>query len=133
MTVAGWVLFGIIVVIAACICIFSIIADINPVWKVLVLMICVICVLGAFAGFKWYFKNTESGKRAVKTQKSNFEGGTRRKVTVYDVNGNAIQEYDGEFDVTYDNDRILFDDEKGLRHIIYYPTGTVIVDEMESK
>ena len=133
MTVAGWVVFGIIVVIAACICIAAIVSDINPVWKVLVLIICVICVLGAFAGFKWYFNNTESGKRAVKTQKSNFDGGARRKVTVYDVNGNVIQEYDGEFDVTYDNDRILFDDEKGLRHIIYYPTGTVIVDEMESK
>ena len=44
-----------------------------------------------------------------------------------------IQKYDGEFDVTYDNDRILFDDEKGLRHIIYYPTGTVIVDEVEEE
>ena len=30
----------------------------------------------------------------------------------------------------YDDDRILFDDENGLRHIIYYPTGTVIIDEV---
>lgn len=29
----------------------------------------------------------------------------------------------------YKCDRILFDDEQGKRHVIYYPTGTVTVDE----
>ena len=57
--------------------------------------------------------------------------GIQRKVTVYDMEGDIIKEYEGKFDVDYDNDRIIFDDEHGLRHIIYYPTGTVIIDDVE--
>lgn len=78
----------------------------------------------------WYFQNTESGARALKTQESNFNKGIERKVSVYDIQGDLIQEYSGKFDLEYDDDRILFDDENGLRHIIYYPTGTVIIDEI---
>lgn len=89
----------------------------------------VICIAMWGLGF-WYYNNTESGKRAFKTQESNLSGGIERKVTVYDVEGDAIAEYQGKFDVEYDNDRILFDDENGCRHIIYYPTGNVIIDEV---
>lgn len=78
----------------------------------------------------WYYQNTESGARALKTQESNFNNGIERKVSVFDIQGDLIQEYSGKFDLEYDDDRILFDDENGLRHIIYYPTGTVIIDEI---
>ena len=78
----------------------------------------------------WYYNSTAAGARALKTQESNLNMGINRKVTVYDMEGDAIQEYEGKFDVEYDNDRILFDDENGLRHVIYYPTGTVIIDEV---
>ena len=77
----------------------------------------------------WWFNNTASGKRAFKTQESNFNDGIERMVKVYDVNGELIVGYDGKFDITYDDDRILFDDENGKRHIIYDPTGTVVIDE----
>lgn len=89
----------------------------------------VLCLIVTF-GTLWYFQNTESGKRALKTQESNFNKGIERKVSVYDVEGDLIHEYKGKFDLEYDDDRILFDDENGLRHIIYYPTGTVIIDEI---
>ena len=56
--------------------------------------------------------------------------GIDRTVKVYDVNGKLIQEYDGKFDIEYDDDRIVFDDENNKRHIIYYPTGTIIIDEV---
>lgn len=78
----------------------------------------------------WYYNNTEEGKRAFKTQQSNFNGGITREVKVYDVEGDLIAEYKGKFDIEYDDDRILFDDENGNRHIIYYPTGNVIIDEI---
>jgi hypothetical protein len=78
----------------------------------------------------WYYTGTEAGKRAIKTQQSNFGGGIERKITVYDVEGDVIAKYEGRFDIEYDDARILFDDEDGLRHIIYYPTGNVIVDEV---
>ena len=79
----------------------------------------------------WYYNSTEAGKRARKTQESNFNGGITRVVKVYDVEGDLIAEYTGKFDVDYDNDRIVFDDENNNRHIIYYPTGTVIIDEVD--
>ena len=81
-------------------------------------------------GFHWYYIKTESGARAIKTEQINLNGGIRRTVKVYSATGNLIKEYEGTFDIEYDDDRILFDDENGLRHIIYYPTGTVIIDEM---
>lgn len=80
---------------------------------------------------RWYFNSTADGARALKTQESNLNKGIPREVTVYDVNGNIVKEYKGRFDVVYDDDRILFDDENGLRHIIYYPTGTVTIDELK--
>ena len=49
---------------------------------------------------------------------------------MYDMNGGLIQEYSGKFDIDYDDDRIIFDDENNKRHVIYYPTGTIIIDEV---
>ena len=87
--------------------------------------------IGLFFGMRWYYSSTAAGSRALKTQESNFNNGVKRRVEVYDATGNLIKEYTGTFDIEYDDDRILFDDEHGLRHIIYYPTGTVIVDELD--
>ena len=93
-----------------------------------------IIILGGIIAFQfYYYKNVESGKRAVKTQESNFKGGIKREINVYDINGKIIETYKGKFDIEYDDDRILFDDEKGNRHIIYYPTGTVIINELKEK
>ncbi len=94
------------------------------------IIIGIILIAAIWAVGIWYYNGTESGKRAVKTQQSNFDGGIERKITVYDVQGDVIAEYRGKFDIEYDGDRILFDDEQGLRHIIYYPTGNVIIDEI---
>lgn len=77
----------------------------------------------------WYFNYTASGKRAFKTQESNFSNGINRKIEVYDATGDLIKTYSGKFDIEYDNDRIIFDDQDGRRHIIFYPTGTITIDE----
>lgn len=84
----------------------------------------IICI-----GISWWQLNSASGKRAYKTQQSNFVGGIERTITVYDVNGEIIESYSGKFDIDYDDDRIVFDDEDNKRHVIFYPTGTVIVNE----
>ena len=97
-------------------------------WAVGAVLTVIACV-GIVLGFRWYYNSTAEGARALKTQESNFNNGIQRTVKVYDATGGLIQEYSGKFDIEYDDDRILFDDENGLRHIIYYPTGTVIVDE----
>ena len=90
----------------------------------------IVMCIGIVMAFMWYYSSTAEGARAIKTQESNFNNGMQRTVKVYDATGSLIQEYTGKFDIEYDDDRILFDDENGLRHIIYYPTGTVIVDEI---
>ena len=74
-----------------------------------------------------YFNTTASGTRALKTQQSNFDGGINRTVKVYDYTGNLITEYEGKIDVSFENNRVLFDDENNKRHVIY--NGIVIVDE----
>ena len=87
-------------------------------------VVAVICLIVLF----WLF-GTESGKRSIKNMQSNISGGIERVVRIYDVNGELIEKYEGKFDVEYDSDRILFDDENGKRHVIYYSTATVIIDE----
>jgi len=79
----------------------------------------------------WYYNSTEAGKRARKSQDSNFNGGITRRVRVYDMDGDLLTEYEGKFDVDYGDERILFDDENNQRHVIYFKSGTVIVDEIE--
>lgn len=71
----------------------------------------------------------ESFKRYFKTLFSDFSGGINRTVTVYDINGNEVESYTGKFDIDYDNDRIIFDDENGKRHMIFIKTGQVIINE----
>lgn len=76
-----------------------------------------------------FYLSTASGQRMQKSWVSEVSNGIERTVTVYDINGKVIKQYSGKFDVDYDESRIIFDDESGKRHIIYYTTGTVIIDE----
>lgn len=92
--------------------------------------LCGMIVSAILLGFLlWYFGSTEKGKRAMKTQESNLNGGIERTVKVYDINGEIVAEYEGKFDVDHNQSRIIFDDENGKRHIIYYNMATVIIDE----
>lgn len=101
-----------------------------PRTKLVFSIVCPFLAIAAILGIVWYSFNTESGKRAYKDQQSNLSGGIERVVRVYDMEGDLIQEYRGKFDVETDNGSyVLFDDEQGKRHIIYYTTGTVIIDE----
>lgn len=131
MTVGGYFLFGFIAL--GIIIMGAVIAGVVEVEKtgtIVTAVICAVLIVATFFGMRWYYGNTESGKRALKTQDSNFNAGIERRVEVYDVEGDLIREYEGRFDVTYDDDRILFDDENGKRHVIYYSTGNVIIDEI---
>lgn len=104
----------------------------NEIRNAIITFVVGIIILSGIIGFQfYYYNNLESGKRALKTQQSEFKGGLKREIVVYDVNGKVIERFKGKFDVEYDDDRILFDDEKGNRHVIYYPTGTVIINELK--
>lgn len=131
MTVSAWIFFIIIAIVLVLVgALIGFATDYEWAGTTIGILIAIILSGILYAGMHWYYTNTASGARAFKTQESNFNMGINRRVTVYDVEGDVIQEYEGKFDIEYDDDRILFDDEHGLRHIIYYPTGTVIVDEL---
>lgn len=71
--------------------------------------------------------------RAVKSAESNWGGGLLRELRVFDATGDEIYHQIGRFDIqeTETGDKVLYDDERGLRHIIYPGSGTVIVNEIE--
>ena len=133
MTIGAWIVFWLIsaFIIGGAIGIGYAISEGKGILLGIVITV-PICVCVLF-GMHWWFVNTESGKRDLKTQNSNFDGGIRRHVSVYDAVGNLIQEWDGKFDVDFNGDeqRILFDDENGKRHLVYFKTGTVVVEEVE--
>lgn len=127
MTVGGWILFFALgACIVGCGALIGVIADHAGIGAV----VSIPFVIVLLAGMLFYYNGTAAGGRAFKSQQSNFNKGIERVVKVYDVNGKLIQEYDGKFDIEYDDDRIVFDDENNKRHIIYYPTGTIIIDEV---
>ena len=132
MTVGGWIIFCILSVIAFVVCLgfgYTILDEKGYIVGTIVAIPICICIL---FGMLWWYGQTESGKRAMKTQESNFEGGINRSVKIYDAIGNLLEEYQGRFDVDFDGDkqRILFDDENNKRHVIYFKTGTIIVEEI---
>ena len=50
---------------------------------------------------------------------------------MYDINGEVVESYRGRFDVSYNDERVMFDDEQGHRHIIYFKTGMVTVNDVQ--
>lgn len=51
----------------------------------------------------------------------------------YDMDGDELEYFRGRFDVDYEDERIMFDDENGNRHVIYFKSGTVIINEIEGE
>lgn len=129
MTIGGWFGFGCVVLVVVLLGGLCFLMSETSSERVLCLGVSVAFIFIVLGAMLFYYNATASGKRAFKSQKSELENGIERVVTVYDMEGDVIKVYDGKFDITYDNDRILFDDEQGKRHVIYYPTGTVTVDE----
>ena len=70
-------------------------------------------------------------KREMKSLSSEFGNGLKREIIVYDAVGNELFKQTGKFDVEYENECILYDDEQGNRHVIYFKDGTVIINEVE--
>ena len=75
--------FVILIMIFAC---WTSCSDGKSKWIIGILICFIVC--GLMWGITaWYYNSTEQGKRAFKTQESNFNGGIVREVKVYDVEG----------------------------------------------
>lgn len=84
-------------------------------------------------GSAFWLYGTEAGARAQKSFQSTTGGGLTRVVTVYDMEGEKIAQYEGKFDVDANAERIIFDvpqpDGSYKRHQIWSTTGTVTIVE----
>lgn len=122
MTISGWILFAIFV------CFISVGGFAAFMWandedskigKVLSVVISLALVVALLFGMLWYFNNTASGQRALVDQKSDFNNGLERTITVYTADGEVIAQYSGLIDIaTSDGGYIKFDFE-GKRYIYY--------------
>lgn len=87
-----------------------------------IFVICAICFSLALGG-------CASCTRSMKTMESDFSGGINRTVTLYDYNGNKINEWSGKIDIqpNSQNEEVLFDlnDKRTILH-----GGIVIIQEV---
>lgn len=90
-----------------------------------ILIVALIAICAVFA-----ISCGESWERTKKDWSSEYGGGLNRTITVYDINGEVIEQFTGTFDIETDNATyILFDDQNGKRHIIYFSTATITIHE----
>ena len=92
----------------------------------------ILSIVIACFGF-WWCNNTADGARALKDQHSNFNNGLNREIVVLAPDGREIFYYKGRCDIESDHsdNYILFEDEDGLRRIVYYGiTDTVLIMEL---
>ena len=87
---------------------------------------------GALAATLATLSGCESMGRTVKNYQSDWGGGLNRILTVYGADGEVLYQQTGKFDIqeSDNGNRVIYDDEDGLRHNIYLGSGTVIVHEI---
>ena len=90
-------------------------------------------IVAPVGGCTYALTQTAGCSRWVKSVQSDFDDGLIRVVYVYSMDGELIAEYAGKFDVDYDSERIIFDDENGERHLIYFGSGSVVIDEISEE
>lgn len=119
MTILGWILLGLVAVVAIGGAIFIGIDLDNASSKVLVGVIAVAIVAVTFFGLQWYFNNTASGQRALVNQKSELNNGLNRIVTVYTADGEIIAQYEGQIDIEEKDGGYVLFDYNGKRYTYY--------------
>ena len=119
MTIDGWVLFTLFALIIGAFAVGAFMMFDNVAAKSISVIVGVILIFALLFGMFWYFDNTASGQRALLDQKSNFNKGIERTVTVYTANGEVIAQYTGKIDIdTNDGGYVKFDFD-GKRYVYY--------------
>ena len=119
MTIAGWVVFGVLAVMFLAAGIFALIACDTVAGKIAGMSAAVLATVILLIGMLWYFGNTASGRRALVDQKSELNNGLERTVTVYTADRKILGQYTGEIDIEgNDGGYVLFDFD-GKRYTYY--------------
>ena len=132
MTIGWWIFLGVALIGGIALGAFIIYdgnvgGGIGTILGAVILSIVIACF-----GF-WWCNNTADGARALKDQHSNFNNGLNREIVVLAPDGREIFYYKGRCDIESDHsdNYILFEDEDGLRRIVYYGiTDTVLIMEL---
>lgn len=122
MTVAGWSSFIFMVALIAVICgaIAFCSYDCGSAFLMIIIIIFTfVCIIGVYAGMRWYYSNTASGQRELIDEKSDLSGGLERTVTIYTANGEVLAEYEGQIDIEFNDGGYVKFDLDGKRYIYY--------------
>ena len=119
MTIDGWVLSTLFALIIGAFAVGAFMMFDSVAAKSISVIVGVILILALLFGMFWYFNNTASGQRALLDQKSNFNNGIERTVTVYTANGEVIAQYTGRIDIDTNNGGYVKFDFDGKRYIYY--------------
>ena len=134
MTIGLWIAAIVVGIIGIFFSIMIWVMDDNPGGSMLCILITVFVVLLIIGGGFWYCNNTAGGIRAMKDQQSELGNGLMREITISAEDGREIFHYVGKCDIETNGNYILFEDEKGLRQMIYWGiTDTIIVSELPEK
>lgn len=115
MTVSGWIVFAIFVVIISVLG-YTIYDSTESVLAIVAAALAIALILGCML---WYFNGTASGKRAMVDQRSDFSNGMERTIKVYTADGNIIAEYTGKIDIEDNAGGYLLFDFDGKRYTYY--------------
>jgi len=102
----------------------------NAKLKTVIYGITVLLVAGWWICLAWCQQGLSSGASVKKLQNSGFTQGVEKIITVYDTDGDVLEQYRGKFDLEYGDECITFNDIGGNRHLISYSSGTVTVHEV---
>ena len=119
MTIDGWVLFTLFALIIGAFAVGAFMMFDSVAAKSISVIVGVILILALLFGMFWYFNNTASGQRALLDQKSDFNNGIERTVTVYTANGEVIAQYTGKIDIDTNNGGYVKFDFDGKRYTYY--------------
>ena len=119
MTISGWFIFGFLSLIV----IFGVIAVVltvdGTIPTIISIIIGIILILLILFGSFWYYKNTADGQRAMVDQRSNFNNGLERTITVYTATGDIIAQYQGQIDIEGNDGGYVIFDFEGKRYMYY--------------
>ena len=119
MTITRWVLFALLALIIGVFVVGAFMMFDSVAAKSISVIVGVLLIFALLFGMFWYFNNTASGQRELLDQKSNFNNGIERTVTVYTANGEVIAQYTGKIDIDTNNGGYVKFDFEGKRYIYY--------------
>lgn len=98
-----------------------------------IIAVIILVVALMVGGMMFWLYGTQQGKRAQKDTESNLGDGLKREIVLYTRDGDIIKKYTviGDVEYKYDPYRIVFEDEKGLRHTISPGDNPITNDEIE--